>query len=186
MPTDILVADIQQRMNKALESFADEIAGVRTGMASTALVDNIMVNCYGAAMPLSQLSTVSTPEPQIIMIQPWDEGLISSVEKAIISSDLGLIPSSDGKILRINVPPLSEERRLDLIKVVRKMAEEGRVVMRGIRRDGNDKVKKLLKDKEVTEDDQHRVENTIQDQTDVSIKKIDALLAKKETDLATI
>ncbi len=183
---EVLMGDMKNRMEKSLQSFHDEIATVRTGIASTSLVDNIMVDCYGAAMPMSQVATVSTPEARTITIQPWDQGLVGEIEKSILASELGLTPNNDGKTVRINVPLLSEERRKDLIKIVRKMVEDARVAIRSVRRDGNDKVKKLFKDKKITEDDQRYLEQKIQNQTDGFIKKIDEALEKKEKDLATI
>ena len=181
-----LKQNLDSRMNKALSAFQSELDKVRTGKASPSLVSSIMVSCYGAEMPLEQLANVTTPDATTIAIQPWDEGLLGGVEKAISASDLGLMPNNDGKVVRINLPPLSEERRKDLVKLVKKLAEEARVGVRAVRRDGNDKVKQLLKDKVVSEDDQHFLEQEIQKQTDAFIKKIDDFLAEKEKELMTI
>ncbi|OED34825.1 ribosome recycling factor [PVC group bacterium (ex Bugula neritina AB1)] len=186
MSQDTFIRQIEKRMEQSFQNFHSEMSAIRTSTASTSFVDNLMVNCYGASMPLDQLATLSTPEPDTLMIQPWDQGLMESIQKAILASDLGLTPSNDGVIIRIHIPPLSEERRKEFVKTVRKMAEEARIAVRSIRRDGNDKVKKQLKDKEITEDDQRLLEQNIQDSTQNFIKKIDTALEKKEKDLTTI
>lgn len=186
MSVDAVIHEVKVKMDKSLAVFKDDLGTVRTGVASTALVDHIMVDCYGAAMPLSQVATVITPEPRMITIQPWDAGLMGEIEKAILKSDLGLMPNNDGKIIRIGVPPLSEDRRQELIKIVRKMAEDVKIAVRSIRRDANDKFKKMLKDKLITEDDQHRHEGKIQKMTDTCIEQIDAVLSHKESELLKV
>lgn len=175
--------DAQERMDKSVEALKSQINKVRTGRASPALLDGIVVEYYGAPTPLNQVANVVAEDGRTLAITVFDRTLAPAVEKAIMASDLGLNPSSAGTIIRVPLPPLTEERRKDLIKVVRGDAEQGRVSVRNIRRDANDKVKALLKDKEISEDDERRSQDDIQKLTDMFIKKIDDALALKETEL---
>lgn len=175
--------DADARMEKSVEAFKNQISKVRTGRASPSILDGIMVEYYGAATPLRQLANVTVEDSRTLAINLFDRSLGSAVEKAIMSSDLGLNPSSAGSVIRVPLPPLTEERRKDLIKVVRGEAEQGRVAVRNVRRDANDKVKALLKDKEISEDEDRRSQDDIQKMTDAYIKLLDAALADKEKEL---
>ncbi|MBC8948178.1 MULTISPECIES: ribosome recycling factor [Xenorhabdus] len=175
--------DAQDRMEKSVEALKNQISKVRTGRASPSLLDGISVEYYGAATPLRQIANVVAEDARTLAITVFDRSMTAAVEKAIMASDLGLNPSSAGTIIRVPLPPLTEERRKDLIKVVRGEAEQGRVSIRNIRRDANDKVKALLKDKEISEDEERRSQDEIQKLTDSFIKKIDEALANKETEL---
>ena len=183
--TDItgLHAEVKKRMDGAIDHVRHELAGVRTGRASIAILDPVHIEAYGSRMPLNQVATLSIPDPMTIVAQPFDPSLLGTIEKAIRASDLGLNPSNDGKIVRIPIPTLTEERRKDLSRHVHKMAEEGRNVVRQVRRDANDRLKKLLKDKVVSEDDERKAEAEIQKTTDVHVTLIDELQKKKDTEL---
>jgi ribosome recycling factor len=175
--------DADTRMEKCVEAFKNQISKVRTGRASPSLLDGIMVPYYGTPTPLRQLASVTVEDSRTLKINVFDRSLSPAVEKAIMASDLGLNPSSAGTDIRVPLPALTEERRKDLIKVVRGEAEQGRVSVRNVRRDANDKVKALLKDKEISEDDERRSQDEIQKMTDVYIKNLDAALAEKEKEL---
>lgn len=175
--------DADSRMEKSVEAFKNQISKIRTGRASPSILDGIMVEYYGSATPLRQLANVTVEDSRTLAINLFDRSLGSAVEKAIMSSDLGLNPSSAGSVIRVPLPPLTEERRKDLIKVVRGEAEQGRVAVRNVRRDANDKVKALLKDKEISEDEDRRSQEDIQKMTDAYIKLLDAALADKEKEL---
>lgn len=175
--------DADARMEKSVEAFKNQISKIRTGRASPSILDGIMVEYYGAATPLRQLANVTVEDSRTLAINLFDRSLGSAVEKAIMASDLGLNPSSAGSVIRVPLPPLTEERRKDLIKVVRGEAEQGRVAVRNVRRDANDKVKALLKDKEISEDEERRSQDDIQKMTDAYIKLLDAALADKENEL---
>jgi ribosome recycling factor len=175
--------DADSRMEKSVEAFKNQISKIRTGRASPSILDGIMVEYYGSATPLRQLANVTVEDSRTLAINLFDRSLGSAVEKAIMSSDLGLNPSSAGSVIRVPLPPLTEERRKDLIKVVRGEAEQGRVAVRNVRRDANDKVKALLKDKEISEDEDRRSQDDIQKMTDAYIKLLDAALADKEKEL---
>lgn len=170
-------------MKKAVEATVREFAGVRTGRASAALVQGITVDYYGTPTPLQQVATVATPETRLLTIQPWDQSLVPAVEKAILKSDLGITPASDGRIIRIVIPPLTEERRKELVRVVRRMTEEGRVAIRNIRRDANEKLKSLEKQKQISEDDLKKATDVVQKMTDKHIKELDMALAGKEKEI---
>lgn len=176
----------RERMNKSVEAFKKDLAGIRTGRASISLLDSIRVEYYGNQVPLNQVATLNVPEPRTITIQPWEQRMISVIEKAILESDLGLTPSNDGKIIRINIPPLTEERRKQLTKVVRKRAEEARVAVRNIRRDANEELKKLEKQKEISEDELKKRLDEVQKLTDEFIKLIDEVLQKKEKEIMEV
>ena len=175
--------DAEMRMEKCVEAFKNQISKIRTGRASPSILDGIMVDYYGSSTPLRQLASVTVEDSRTLKINVFDRSISAAVEKAIMTSDLGLNPSSAGTDIRVPLPALTEERRKDLIKVVRGEAEQGRVSVRNVRRDANDKVKALLKDKEISEDDEHRSQDDIQKMTDVFIKKIDTALAEKEAEL---
>jgi ribosome recycling factor len=181
-----IYADAEDRMNKALDSLERDFRKLRTGRASVSLVDGIRVGYYGTSTPLNQLATLTIPDPRTIMIQPWDNSIIGEVEKAILKSELGLTPMNDGKLIRINIPPLTAERRRELVKVVKKMAEEAKVAVRNIRRDANEMIKDLKKDKEISEDEQFKAQEETQKVTDDFIKKVDALYTLKEKEILEI
>lgn len=174
------------RMASAIESLKREFASIRTGRASLALLDGIMVNYYGTLTPLQQLSSLSIPESRQIAIQPWDPKIIPDIEKAIMKSDLGITPVNDGKIIRIHIPPLTEERRKQLVKVVKKKAEDSRVAIRNIRRDTNEEIKKLEKEKHLSEDDVKRFQDEIQKLTNSYIAKVDEILNHKEKEIMEV
>ncbi len=177
------IAQARTRMGKAMEDFRHELAGLRTGRASTALLETIKVDYYGTPTPLSQVATLGVPEPTMLTVQPWDASLLSAIDKAIRSSDLGLNPVSDGKILRVPVPALTEERRKDLVKHIHKVLENHRTAVRNIRRDSNEEMKKLLKDKKISEDDEKRGLEDVQKLTDEYIGKIEELGKAKEKEI---
>ncbi len=185
MEKEILKA-VEEKMEKAISVSSHEMAMVRTGRASPALVENIKVDSYGTLTPLNQLASISVPEPRLIVIQPWDKSIISSIEKVILKSDLELSPVVSGNIIRIPFPPLSEERRKELVKVVHKMAEECRVSIRGLRRDAREELKSLEKDGKVSEDDSRRAQEEMQKTTDRYIEEVDKILAAKEKEILEI
>jgi ribosome recycling factor len=170
-------------MNRAVQTLEFDYRRLRTGRASISLVDEIRVDYYGSATPLGQLSTLTIADPRTIVIQPWDTSVVGEIEKAILKSDLGLTPMNDGKAIRINIPPLTAERRRDLVKVVKKKAEESKVAVRNIRRDIIEKTKELKKDKKVSEDEQFRAQDEIQKITDDYVKKIDTIYSTKEKEI---
>jgi ribosome recycling factor len=174
------------RMSRTIEAMKKDLASIRTGRASLALLDGIMVNYYDTLTPLQQLASLSIPESRQMAIQPWDQKVISDIEKAILKSDLGLTPANDGKIIRINIPPLTEERRKQLVKMVRKKAEEAKVAVRNIRRDANEELKRLEKDKHVSEDVVKKSQEEIQKITDSYIAKVDEVVANKEKEIMEV
>jgi ribosome recycling factor len=178
--------DAAKRMEKALDALAHDFAKLRTGRASAALVEDIRVDYYGTPTPLQQIASIAVPDSRSITIQPWDRNAFSGVEKAILKSDLGLTPINDGKVIRINIPPLTEERRKELVKVARKYTEDARVAVRNIRRDANDALKKLEKDKEITQDELHSGQGEIQQVTDDHVKLADEAFADKEKEIMEI
>jgi ribosome recycling factor len=178
--------DCKDRMNKVIANLEKDFKRLRTGRASVSLLEGIRVDYYGASTPLNQLATLSVPEPRLILIQPWDQTAIGEVEKAILKSELGLTPMNDGKIIRINIPPLTEERRRDLVKLVKKMAEEAKVAVRNVRRDANEMIKDLKKEKEISEDDAFKAQEEVQKITDDFIKKVDELSAAKEKEILEV
>jgi len=177
---------LKTRMDKAVDDFRKEMAAVRTGRASVHLLDSIQVEYYGSPMPLNQIAQVHAPEAQLITIQPFDPTFLAGIEKAIRSSDLGLNPMNDGKIVRVPVPPLTEERRRDMVKHLHKVLEDHRTAVRNIRRDGNEAIKKALKDKKITEDEERRALEEIQKLTDDEIKKMEELSKGKEKEVLTV
>jgi ribosome recycling factor len=181
-----IINDMKGDMVKSVESMRQSLMKVRTGRASIGILDGIMVDYYGTPTPLNQLATLAAPEPRLITIQPWDKGALVSIEKAILKSDLGLTPNNDGKIIRVPIPPLNEERRRDLVKMVKKMAEDFRIEIRNHRRDANALLKDLEKEKEINKDDLKASQDKVQDLTDDSIKQIDDLFAVKEKEILEI
>ena len=177
---------LKTRMDKAVEDFRKEMAAVRTGRASVHMLDGVQVEYYGSVMPLNQIAQVHAPESQLITVQPFDPSSLGGIEKAIRSADLGLNPMNDGKLIRVPVPALTEERRRDMVKHLHKMLEEHRTAVRNIRRDGNDGIKKTLKDKKITEDDERRALDEIQRLTDDEIKKMEELSKSKEKEVMTV
>ena len=180
---DKIFEDVKRKMNKVLEVMAQDLARVRTGRASVALLEGIKVEAYNASMPLPQVASLAAPEPRLLTVQPWDPTLLGDIEKAIMKSDLGLTPTNDGKIIRLPIPALTTDRRKELVKVVKKMAEDGKVALRNVRRDANERLKDLKKDKEISEDDAHRAQDEVQKLTDDFIKKVDAQAAEKEKEI---
>ncbi len=173
-------------MEKTVEALKKDFGRVRTGRASASLLENIMVDYYGTPTPINQVGTLAVPEPRMITIQPWEKKIIGEIEKAILKSDLGLNPDSDGQINRVVIPPLTEERRREMTKMTKKMGEESKVALRNLRRDANEKLKKMEKDKELTKDDLKRGEKEIQDLTDSYVKKIDEIVAAKDKEIMEI
>lgn len=178
--------DIRNRMDKTLDSLRADFSGLRAGRAHASLLDGIMVESYGSMVPLSQVGTISVPDARTLSISVWDKSTAKAVEKAIMESELGLNPASDGQLIRIPIPPLSEERRRELVKIAGKYAEQNKVAIRNLRRDGIDSIKKLKKENAISEDEEKRFENEIQKMTDESIKKIDEALANKEKDILQV
>jgi ribosome recycling factor len=178
--------ETKQKMEKATQAYSKQLATVRAGRANPAILDGVQVEYYGAFTPLKQLANVTAPEARLIMVTPFDKTAIGDMERAILKADLGLTPSNDGNVIRINIPPLTEERRKDLVKVVRKYAEEAKVQIRNIRRDGNDDLKKLEKDGELTEDELRGFQDDVQKETDTYIKKIDDLTKSKEEEILEV
>jgi ribosome recycling factor len=181
-----VLKDAEDRMKKALSSLDKEFARLRTGRASTSLLDGVRVDYYGTPTPLDQLASVSTPDSRTITIQPWDRKVFSDIERAILKSDLGLTPVNDGKIIRISIPPLTEDRRKDLVKVAKKYTEEAKVAVRNIRRDANELLKKKKNDKSLSEDDQHKAQEDVQKLTDSYIAKTDETFSRKEKEIMEI
>lgn len=176
----------KEKMSKAVASLERDFAKLRTGRATTALVDDVKVDYYGAVSPINQIASVATPDSRTITIQPWDKGAFAIIEKAILASDLGLTPINDGKLIRINIPPLTEERRKELGKIARKYAEEAKVAVRNIRREANDSFKKLEKNKDISEDDSKRAQDEIQKLTDDTVEQIDKVTQEKEKEIMEI
>jgi ribosome recycling factor len=176
----------EERMKKTVQNLKDGFASLRTGRASAALFDKIKVDYYGEKSPLNQVANISIPEARLIVIQPWDKALISEIEKAIRTSELSLNPSNDGKVIRISIPPLTEERRKDLVKQAKSQAEQSRVAVRNIRRDGNDELKKLLKDGKLTEDEESKASEELQKLTDSYIGKVNQVLEEKEKEIMEV
>ncbi|GEN30459.1 ribosome recycling factor [Cerasibacillus quisquiliarum] len=177
---------MREKMEQAIQAFTRNIATVRTGRANPSILDNVLVDYYGAATPLNQLATISTPEARLLSITPYDKSVISDIEKAIQKADLGLSPSSDGHVIRINIPALTEERRKELVKIVGKYAEESRIQIRNFRREANDELKKLEKSGDITEDELRTYQDDVQKETDKYIAKIDELLKEKEADIMEV
>jgi ribosome recycling factor len=183
---DELHEETKASMMKSVEALQEDLKRIRTGRASLALLDGIMVDYYGSSTPINQLATLSIPEPRQIVIQPWDSQAVPDIEKALLKSELGLTPMNDGKIIRIVLPPLTAERRKDLVKVVRKRGEEFKVQIRNHRRDANDMLKELKKDKAISEDEQRKSQEQVQKTTDDFVARIDSVVAEKEEEIMEI
>ena len=175
-----------EKMNKSVAVYRKELSSMRAGRANPQLLDRITVEYYGSQMPINQVANISIPEPRIIQIAPWEQSMLKVIEKAIQKSDLGINPSNDGKIIRLLLPELTQERRKELVKQTRKMAEDCKVAIRSIRRDANDQIKKMKKDNAITEDDQKSAEDKIQKATDKIVKEVDAITAEKEKELMDV
>lgn len=178
-----ILSELRDNMTKSVEALKKEFNRIRTGRASTALLDGIKVSCYDTRMPLDQVASISVPESRLILIQPWDQTILGEIEKAVLKSELGLTPMNDGKIIRISIPPLTEERRKELAKLARKMAEDSKISVRNHRREANDMFKELKNDKEISEDEMHKAYSEVQKITDDFIKKIDEITAEKEKEI---
>ena len=178
-----IFVDIKDRMNKAVEHYSHEISTIRTGRASANILDGVKVDYYGSLTPLNNIAHITVPEGQLIVIQPFDPGSLEFIEKAIMSSDVGLTPNNDGSVIRLNIPSLTEERRKELVKVVHKIIEEGRVAVRNIRRDANDLLKKSEKEHDLSEDNLRRATDNIQEMTDEHIKNLNQIQEAKEKDI---
>ncbi len=181
-----VIADMSEKMESSLEAYRRELSKIRTGRASLSLLDGIKVEAYGSPMPLNQVATLTIPESRMIAIQPWDMQLLGAIEKSIFASDLGLNPVNDGKLIRINIPQLTEERRKELVKLVKKISEEYRVAVRNSRREAIDTLKKKKNNKEISEDDLFRLQDEAQKETDKFIEKIDKTLAEKEKEVMEV
>ena len=184
--TSEVIMEMAEKMDKSLDAFKQELSKIRTGRASLSLLDGIKAEAYGASMPLNQVATLTIPESRQIVIQPWDPQVMSSIEKAILKSELGLTPVNDGKVIRINIPQLTEDRRKYLVKIVKKIAEEYRVAVRNHRRDAIDSLKKQKKNKEISEDEQFKLQDEAQKETDSYIAKIDEVAAEKENEVMEV
>ncbi len=178
--------DAKERMGKSIESLKLDLSRIRTGRAHPSLLDHVMVDFYGSEVPIGQAANVSNSDSRTLSIQPWDKSMVAVIEKAIINSDLGITPTSAGEVIRISLPPLTEERRKDLVKIVKGEGENAKVAIRNIRRDANSAIKKLLNDKEITEDDERRAETDVQKITDDFVGQVDSVVAVKEKDLLEV
>ncbi len=174
-----IIAEAERKMDRTVEAVERELAGVRTGRATPALLDSVKVEYYGSQLPINQLATISIPEPRLMVIAPWDPSALAAIERAIMASDLGLTPQNDGKVIRLQIPPLTEERRKELAKVVSRMAEDGRVAIRNVRREANQQLDKLEKSGGVSEDEVESAKERVQKLTDEHIERIDQLLERK-------
>ncbi len=181
-----MTSPIKEKMAKTIEALKRELQSVRAGRATPALLDRVTVDYYGTPTPVNQLASVSVPEPRMLVIQPWDKGVIQEIEKAIQKSDLGLNPMNDGSVIRIVIPPMTEERRMELVKLVRKMGEEAKVAIRNVRRDANDEIRKKEKNGELSTDESHRQQEQVQKLTDQFIQEVDALIREKEKDILEV
>ena len=178
--------EFEHKMKRTCENLSSQLATIRAGRANASVLDQVQVDYYGSPTPINQVASIATPDPRSLLIQPWDASVLKGIEKAILASDLGINPQNDGRMIRLVFPPLTEERRRDLVKQTKKYGEEAKVAIRNIRRDAMDKFKKMQKASEITEDDCKDLEKGIQKQTDEYIKKVDALCAKKEKELTEI
>ncbi len=181
-----VILEMAEKMEKSVDSFKKELSKVRTGRASISLLDGISVDAYGSPMPMNQVATMTIPESRMIAIQPWDPQMVPAIEKAIMASNLGLAPANDGKVIRLTIPQLTEERRKELVKQVRKVAEEFRVSIRSIRREAIDILKQQKKDKEISEDDLFKLQDDAQKETDTYVKEIDAVTEHKEIEMMEV
>lgn len=183
---DEILKDAESRMQKSIAALKTELAKIRTGRAHPSLLDHVMVEYYGSDVPISQVANVNVEDPRTLTVSPWEKDMVAKVEKAIMTSDLGLNPSSAGTVIRVPMPPLTEERRRDLVRVVKQEVENGRVAVRNIRRDANSDLKDLLKEKEISEDEERRAQDQVQKLTDEAIKAMEVVLNEKEEELMAI
>ncbi len=181
-----VISEAEDRMKKAIEVLRKDFGSMRAGRATPALLDKVMVDYYGVPTPINQMAKVSVPEPRLLAIQPWDKTVISAIEKAIQKSDLGLTPNNDGSVIRLAIPQLTQERRNELVKVAKKKAEEARVAVRNVRRDANEQLKDLEKEKEISEDDEKRAQEEVQKLTDRCVKEVDLILEHKEQEIMEV
>lgn len=186
MSDDFDLNDIKRRMQGAVTSLKNDLSGLRTGRASASLVEPIQVEAYGASMPMNQVATISVPEPRLLSVQVWDRGMVSAVEKAIRESDLGLNPQTEGQVIRLRIPEMNEQRRKEMVKVANKYAEEARIAVRHVRRDGLDTLKKLEKEGLVSQDDEKRQAELVQKATDEHVAEVDSVLAAKEKEIMQV
>jgi ribosome recycling factor len=180
---DEILSELRDKMNNSIDALKREFIRLRTGRASTALLDGIKVNCYESQMPIDQVASISVPESRLITIKPWDQSIIKEIEKSILKSELGLTPMNDGKLIRISIPPLTEERRKELAKLAKKMAEDAKIAVRNHRRDANEMFKELKNEKELSEDEMYRAQDEVQKITDDFISNIDKINAEKEKEI---
>ncbi len=178
--------DTKRRMDASIDNVRNELAKIRTGKASPALLDTVKVDYYGTQMPVKQVANVSTPEPRLLVVQPWEKSMLGPIEKAILKADLGLNPTNDGIVIRIPIPQLTEERRKDLVKLTKKIGEEGKIAIRNVRRDANEQLKKAEKASEISEDAMRGAQDDVQKETDEAVAQIDELLEKREKDIMEI
>lgn len=183
---DEVLEETKDRMGKSVKAFGSEMSKVRTGRASTALLDSVKVDYYGTMTPLSQMATISVPESRLLTVKPWDISVINQVEKEILKANLGLTPSNDGKLIRIAIPPLTEERRKEIVRTIAKTCEDFKVAVRNIRRDSNEMLKELQKEGEISEDDSFKAQKLVQDTTDSYIKDLDKIFAQKEKEILEV
>ena len=183
---DLIFDELKENMEKAIHAYEKSLSKVRTGRASLSLLDGIKVDYYNVPTPLNQVATLSIPESRLIVISPWDNSNMGNIEKAIQKSDLGLMPTNDGKVIRLSIPPLTEERRKELVKVVKRISEECKINLRNVRRDANDQLKTLKKDNDISEDEYYQYQEEVQEVTDKYIKKTDVILAAKEKEIMEI
>jgi len=186
MPANEVINDVKHRMDSAINSLHGHFKTLRTGRANAAMLDGVLVDYYGTPTPIAQAANVKIPEPALIVVEPWDKSMVAPIEKAIRNSDLGFNPASDSKVIRVPVPMLTEERRKDLVKKAHQMAEESRTAIRQVRRDGNDKLKKMLKEHQISEDDEKRALDEIQKLTDKHIDEVANVLKQKEADIMAV
>jgi len=184
--SNAVIDELKEKMEGSVDAYKRELTRIRTGRASLALLNGIKVDAYGSMLPLDQVGTLTIPESSMIAIKPWDPQMLAPIEKAILSSDLGLTPANDGNVIRLTIPPLTEDRRKELVKQVKKMGEEFKVAIRNVRREANDALKKQKKDKEISEDDMFRLQDEAQKSTDIFIKKIDEVAAGKEMEVMEV
>lgn len=183
---DKVIKELEDKMSKVIDNMAHSFSRLRTGRASVSILDDIKINYYGELTPIKQLCSISTPEPRLIVIQPWDKTTLTDIEKAILSANLGITPENDGKVIRLPFQPLTEEKRKDIVKQIKKVAEEAKISIRNIRREGNDIAKKMEKDKEISEDEMKKMQNDIQELTDKWIEKVSNAASNKENEVMTI
>ncbi|RLB12155.1 MAG: ribosome recycling factor [Deltaproteobacteria bacterium] len=180
---DEILSELRDKMNKSINVLKKELSKIRTGRASTALLEDIMVDCYDTQMPLKQVASISIPESRLILIQPWDKSIMGDIEKGILRSELGLTPMNDGKVIRVPIPPLTEERRKELVKLVKKVGEDIKIAIRNNRREANEMFKELKNEKEMSEDEHRRALNEVQEITDEFIEKVNRLVEEKEKEI---